>query len=268
MNRASVRFRSVEISDPRFEREGLRHVTVKSAAMRQRADLCVYACPGTEGKREVPLVVLLHGVYGSHWAWAMKGGAHLTAARLSAGGEIPPMVLAMPSDGLWGDGSGYLPHRTRDFERWIVEEVPAAAALAAPCVGAGSPVFLAGLSMGGFGTLRLMAKFPRHFRGASAHSAVTDFRQLGRAVEEKPEEYEAASSDYSVIETMRRNRSELPPFRFDCGTSDWLLPANRELHSALEAEGIGHVYAEYPGGHDWPYWELHLEDTLRFFAGI
>jgi hypothetical protein len=30
-----------------------------------------------EAKAEsLPLVILLHGVYGSHWAWLFKGGAH------------------------------------------------------------------------------------------------------------------------------------------------------------------------------------------------
>ena len=27
-----------------------------------------------------------------------------------------------------------------------------------------------------------------------------------------------------------------------------------------------HIYEEFPGGHEWPYWETHLVDTLRFFA--
>ena len=45
----------------------------------------------------LPLVLLLHGVYGSHWAWAFKGGAHRTAQRLIDAGAIPPLVLAMPS---------------------------------------------------------------------------------------------------------------------------------------------------------------------------
>jgi len=35
------------------------------------------------------------------------------------------MVLVMPSDGLWRDGSGFLPHKGGcDYEKWIVEDVP------------------------------------------------------------------------------------------------------------------------------------------------
>ena len=103
-------FRTIEISEPRFELEGLRWVTVKSSALRHRADLTLFVPPEAASRANVPLVILLHGVYGSHWAWALKGGAHRAAARLIQAREIPPMVLAMPSDGLWGDGSGYFTH--------------------------------------------------------------------------------------------------------------------------------------------------------------
>ena len=54
--------------------------------------------------------------------------------------------------------------------------------------------------------------------------------------------------------------------RFDCGTEDSLLEANRELHFCLQAAGVPHEYSEFPGGHTWDYWERHLEDSLRFFA--
>src|SRR5215831_11936317 len=144
-------FRTIEISDPRFELEGLRWVTAKSSALRQRADLTLFVPGQVASAHEMPLVILLHGVYGSHWAWALKGGAHRTAARLINNGEIPPVVLAMPSDGLWGDGSGYLRHPTQDFERWVIEEVPAAASEFVPGVGVRGPLFISGLSMGGFG---------------------------------------------------------------------------------------------------------------------
>src|SRR3954469_77840 len=88
-----VSFHTIGFSDPRFERDGLRKITVKSAALGQRADITVHATPAARNAVNVPLVILLHGVYGSHWAWSEKGGAHLTAARMEAAGEIPPLVL-------------------------------------------------------------------------------------------------------------------------------------------------------------------------------
>ena len=46
------KFRATEISDPRFEAEGLRWVTVKSGALRQRADLTLFV-PGQAQPRNL-----------------------------------------------------------------------------------------------------------------------------------------------------------------------------------------------------------------------
>ena len=99
-------FSTIEVSDPAIAADGLTFVTVKSRALRRRADVTLYVPPVAQGVADLPIVVLLHGVYGSHWAWALKGRAHLTAARLIAQGALPPAVLLMPSDGLWGDEIG------------------------------------------------------------------------------------------------------------------------------------------------------------------
>jgi putative tributyrin esterase len=260
----SSEFRTIEISDSRFEAEGLRLVTVKSRALGNRADMTLFV--PRQVAEGMPLVILLHGVYGSHWAWALKGGAHRTTAALIEKGEIPPMVVAMPSDGLWGDGSGYLPHRNANFERWIVEEVPAAAAAAEPRLGKDFPVFINGLSMGGFGALRLAAKYPERFRAAGGHSSMTHFDQFPMFVEEPLDKYACAPEDRSVLDTMKKNRGRLPPLRFDCGTEDQLIQFNRELDRELTKAGIDHVYEEFPGAHSWGYWELHLAEMLRFFG--
>ena len=263
------RFRTIEVSDPRFEHEGLRHVTFKSPALARRADMTLYVPTAATEARDVPLVILLHGVYGSHWAWALKGGAHRTAERLIREDAIPPMALAMPSDGLWGDGSGYVRHPSGagDFERYVVDEVPACAGEVVPAVGPGSPLFIAGLSMGGFGALKLGAKHPRRFRGISGHSSITHFSQMAHFVEEPLAAYgPPPEQEQSVLHWMSSNRTDLPPVRFDCGTADPLLEGNRALHRGLQAAGVPHRYEEFPGGHEWPYWELHLADTLRFFA--
>lgn len=266
MNRTS--FASVELSDPRFERDGLRVITVGSRALGRRADLCFWAPPGGTARTTLPLLILLHGTGGSAWSWPLQGAAHLTAAQLVEAEEIAPVALAMPSDGLWGLGSGYVPHADADYERWIVEEVPAAAALADDRVTGSSPLTIAGLSMGGFGALRLGAKYPDRFRGISAHSAVTT---LGRLAETTGDRLDAlphfGQPEGTALHWLEVNAARLPPLRFDCGTDDPLLPGNRALHAALDARGIEHQYEEFAGGHDWLYWRLHLADSLRFLDG-
>lgn len=262
----ATHFSTVEVSDPALAPEGLVFVTVKSPALRQRADLTLFQPRQAAGQRGVPVVVLLHGVYGSHWAWAFKGAAHRTLQRLVDAGEVPPMVLAMPSDGLWGDGSGYLPHGAQDFERWIVEDVPAAVRTVLPACEEASPRCIAGLSMGGWGALRLAGRHPQAFVAAAGHSSLTEAAQWHRLLEDPREAPASTAGPARVIDAWRQAAGPLPRLRLDCGLDDPWLAANRQLHADLQAAGIPHEYAEHPGGHDWPYWTVHLEDTLRFFA--
>lgn len=265
-------YRNIQLSDPRFERDGLRWLTFDSPALGRRGDVTLFVPPEAEHMSDLPLVILLHGVYGSHWAWALRGGAHHLAQQLIAAGTIRPMVLAMPSDGLWGDGSGYLRHDDADYEKWIVEDVCGCVRTVVPALSAQSPQFIAGLSMGGYGALRLGAKHTTRFRAISAHSAITKFAQLAMFVKEPLELYGTSSDAHSLAEErdvffwLERQRDSLPPLRFDCGLSDQLLDASRELHARLTEAGIAHSYTEFPGGHEWSYWQEHLRDTLTFFA--
>ena len=260
-------FRTIEVSDPTLAPPGVQFVTVKSPALKRRADLTVYVPPGARDER-LPLVTLLHGVYGSHWAWIFKGAAHRVLDRLMDQEGLAPMALAMPSDGLWGDGSGYVAHAAADYAKWITEEVPAAASLVdARC--ATPRQFICGLSMGGYGALRLGALHAEQYAGVSAHSSITDVAQMQGFVEETSRDFDLAEeSPLPVLECMKAKAQQLPPVRFDCGTEDRLLGHNQKLHHDLVQAGISHTYQEFPGDHTWDYWREHLADSLRFFGRL
>ncbi|TBR39732.1 MULTISPECIES: alpha/beta hydrolase [Dyella] len=259
-------FRTIETSNPAISADGLTFVTVKSRALRRRADVTLYVPPSALVVPDLPVVVLLHGVYGSHWAWALKGRAHLTAARLMAEGALPPVALLMPSDGLWGDGSGYVAHADHDAERWIVDEMPKLAQDVIASCSERSPLLVAGLSMGGFGALRLAGKYPRRIAAAAALSAVTNASQFDALIEENRTGWRKHVADIDVLSALTGAQAPLPPLRIDCGLDDAYLEANRSLHRELRRAGIAHDYAEARGGHDWDYWTTALEHTLRFFG--
>ncbi|SNR31187.1 S-formylglutathione hydrolase FrmB [Lutibacter agarilyticus] len=259
------KFRTTEISNPAFESNNLRFITVKTSNLKGRGDICVFVPPG-HNLKNIPIVTLLHGVYGSAWIWAHKAGVHLSALKMMEEGLIKPMVLAMPSDGLWGDGSAYLPHNTKNFESWIVDDVNQAVIENIDCVSEKSDLFISGLSMGGYGALRLGAKFPSTYKAFSGHSSITNKNQMHLFVEENEGNYNQENKiDEDVFELLFQNKEKLPNFRFDCGKDDLLIEYNRELHLNLIAENIPHIYQEFEGKHEWSYWEAHIKDTLLFF---
>jgi enterochelin esterase-like enzyme len=264
------RFRTLEISNPAYQPGNLTYVTVKSSNLKGRADCTFFIPPqlsltGTN----IPVVILLHGVYGSHWAWTYNINVHNIAIKLIEERRIQPMVLVMPSDGLFGDGSGYFNHGDKDFEKWIVKDVvdliPEVLKVKANKV----RLFITGLSMGGFGAIRLMAKYAKLFSAASGLSSITCLKDmLPFLANDEQRYYSKKFKTEELFAYLKKSKRKLPPFRLDCGTDDTLIKSNRLLHSMLENEGIPHVYEEFPGGHSNEYWNQNIDKTLIFFDRI
>ena len=235
-------FRTIDISDARFESDGLRCVTVKSAALRGRGDLTVWA---PAGATPAALVILLHGVYGSHWCWALKGGAHRTAARrlrarfhpwrwrcrATACGATAPATsgTATAPTSRAGSSTRSLSRRARPCRRW-----PRHAAVPRRPVD---------------GWLRRAAarRDARRTSGGHLRPLVDHARLADVAVHRGRRRIAAYGPGGSLGPRRdRRGRRALPPLRFDCGVADQLIEENRALHAA-RSRGIPHVYEEHPG---------------------
>ena len=138
---------------------------------------------------------------------------------------------------------------------------------AIPSASAASRLYIAGLSMGGYGALRLGAKYADRFSGISAHSAITNLKEMSRFVDEDLSLYACENPDEpDILYWMKRNRAGLPPLRMDCGESDPLYEGNVRFSEQLEAAGIDHTLTTSDGSHEWPYWHRMVEHTLRFLT--
>jgi len=264
-----TRFRTVRASQPGLLPDGLELLTVNSPALGGRGDLALYTPPAAAGHRNVPVVVLLHGVYGSFWNWAFTGGAHLVLDEAIASGDVDPMVLVLPSDGLRGEGTGYLTHPTFDAEGWIVDDVPNCVAdrLAdrTDMTVAIDRVLLCGNSMGGFGALRLAARHPERCVAAVGLSSITHLDELGQFTVDDNGDAAGVAPGGRGLADLITTSTQMPPFAFDCGTADPLIEANRELHRRLDASGVAHGYDEHDGDHSWAHWPARFAIALRFF---
>ncbi|MCL7762495.1 alpha/beta hydrolase-fold protein [Polaribacter sp. Z014] len=257
-------FKTVELSDSSFESQGLRFLTVKTPNLKGRGDICLYV-PQVDNLDDLPIYILLHGVYGSAWIWALKGGAHKTAERLMQNGTIKPAIIAMPSDGLWEDSSAYFSHHQKQFDNWIVNDVIMAIKENIPEAKNSNSTCIGGLSMGGYGALSLGGRFPEKFKAISGHSSITKLEQMQLFTDDPLDEYLKESKTPNIIDILKDNKNSLPPIRFDCGVSDCLFPANKLLHEELLTANIPHIFEEFKGSHEWPYWVKNLEKTLLFF---
>jgi putative tributyrin esterase len=259
-----TQFPNAQLSRPIPGNENLRFLNFRGQSLASRGDVLLFSPPGMESLDRIPLLLLLHGVYGCQWNWWLNGDIDSTALKMLRDGTTVPMMIAMPSDGLWGDGSGYVPHAHADYEKWIVDDIPRCLRELYPRLHP-ERFLLAGLSMGGYGALRLGMKYASRVQAISAHSSVTAVAQLPQFIPFPAQAFQyAGEEDTDLLYWAKVNHDQLPPIRFDCGTEDSLIDANRALHAGLTELCVPHVYEEFPGGHDWEYWTRHIRDTLVF----
>jgi putative tributyrin esterase len=208
---------------------------------------------------------LLHGLTDDHTAWMLHTRIRDYAAAL-------PLIVVMP-DG----GRGYFTNQTNG-PRWathMAEELPAYIEKIFPAKTSRESRCVGGLSMGGYGALRLALGYPQRYISANSHSApllganvshgslsVAEFERIfGPA-------YEKSEHDLIVLAKRVANDPSLPKLRIDCGSDDLRLQDNRQFHEALQALNIGHEYQEFPGNHNWDYWDEHIKEALAFHAQV
>lgn len=201
---------------------------------------------------------LLHGLSDDYTIW-------LRRTRIEAYVCDLPLIVVMPdgfrsfytnaeSGARYGD---YVAVETVDF---VDRTFPTIATRGKRSVG--------GLSMGGYGALRLALAHPDRFCSANSHSGALLRSVRGTSDEIFPEHHQVFGRN------PRKTRHDLlhlakclkrrPALRIDCGTEDHLLADNRKVHQELKRMRVAHEYAELPGGHTWDYWDLHVRDAIRF----
>ena len=207
---------------------------------------------------------LLHGSSDDHTIWSRRTSIERYVEGL-------PLLVVMPENGGSGfytdaaDGSGnYESAIIKDLLPFVDATFPTRAERGGRCIG--------GLSMGGYGAIKLAFKHPDLFCSANSHSGAVSlealvnsdnggFRSFMRRI--FGENAVGASEDPFAL-AQNSDAATRPALKVDCGTDDFLIEENRAFHAHLESCGVPHQYDEFPGGHEWSYWDTHIQDALAF----
>ena len=230
------------------------------------------------GRPPYATLYLLHGLSDDSTIW-------LRRSRIEAYVREWPLMVVMP-DGYRGfytdneQGPPYARHFGEEMLEFVERNFPARPARGARAIG--------GLSMGGYGALRLALGYPEKFCSANSHSGALMrfnldlsprearrdpifrkhppefFLEMRRVFGRRP--MDTGHNLLLLIRRARRRHRRLPRMLIDCGTEDSLLEHNRRFHEDLQALKVPHTYREFPGGHDWDYWDLHVREALDFHA--
>jgi S-formylglutathione hydrolase FrmB len=231
-----------------------------------------------------PVLYLLHGALDNYTSWTVKGDAEAMTASYQ-------LIVVMPDTGPMGDytnwyngGAGGPP----EWETYHIDEL-------LPWVDAHfrtraqrAERAIAGLSMGGFGAMSYAARHPDLFvAGASFSGAVDTNNPLDIAVTPQPVWGQRltqavrwrAHNPTDLAENLRglsltiRTGNGQPGGPFGGGdiVEQTVHQMSVSFHDRLVQLGIPSDWDDYgPGGHDWPYWQRDLRETLptlmRVFA--
>jgi S-formylglutathione hydrolase FrmB len=208
---------------------------------------------------------LLHGLSDDHTAWLRRSRIEWYVREL-------PLIVVLPDGGRCfytdnADGPAYGAFFAQELPDFIERTFPAHRDRAGRCIG--------GLSMGGYGALRLALAHPDRYASANSHSGALlawrfDPAQTVLSLDEHRRIFGADLADgtaHDLLTLAKRARGSgypLPRLLIDCGTEDHLLPSSRMLTAKLKELGVPHEYHEHSGAHEWDYWNEHVRDAIAF----
>ena len=228
----------------------------------------------TSSTTRYPVLYLLHGLTGHYSDWVSRTNVADYAAQYR-------MIIVTPegNDGWYTDSATVVNDK---YETYLLKELIPDVQQRYRTIEARYGRGIAGLSMGGYGSLKFGLKSPSTFVFAASMSGALG---VARFTEKETtasgwgtslqlfgpvdSETRKANDLFQIINQLSPARvAALPFFYFDCGTEDspLIFPYNRELAVLMSEKKIAHEYRELPGDHSWGYWDKQVQEVLRIAA--
>lgn len=231
-------------------------------------------------KTNYPVLYLLHGGTGSFRDWLTKTPDKQLLHRLA---DQYNLIIVTPDGGPTSYYFDSPMDKTSQYETFISKELIEKIDGAYRTIKDRNGRVIAGLSMGGHGAMYISTRHPELYCAAGSMSGVmnintatwkvpADFAKL-RAdnfarLLGPPQDAANPYPEYTAVGRTNELKSSGLKLIFDCGTDDFLIDTNRDLHQRLIANQTPHDYIERPGAHTWEYWENALPYQVLFFYKV
>ena len=213
---------------------------------------------------KMTVVYLLHGAGGNFRDWSN----HTDVARFAERG----LILVMPG----GDQSWYTnsAERPRDrYEDYITQDLITDVETRFPAASGRANRAIIGLSMGGFGAVKVALRHPDLYAFVGGLSSALD--APGRPLSiSRIGQYRHYRSIFGPVDSASRRENDpfalaksvdaakMPYFFLTCGDSEGLLSTNRHFAQILEQRHFPYEFHVVPGGHDWKQWNARLDGVF------
>jgi putative tributyrin esterase len=246
----------------------LRDITFHSAALNRDMPYRVVSPADLAAGRKMQVVYLLHGSGGGFRDWTN----YSDVARFAE----PGVVLVMPEGAASYYTNAVDPAQDR-YEDYIVSDLISDVESKFPVATGRSNRAIVGLSMGGFGAVKLALRHPNLFVFAGGLSSAIDVPRRPFSIKRLQQSHRYNAIFGSSGSSTRRdndpfflvriaNPETAPYFFLTCGEQEGLLPANREFAAALSARHFRFEFHTVRGSHDWNQWNAWLPNLFRSLA--
>ncbi len=252
----------------------VRQVTIKDATFRSAAlgremhYRVILPARYAESNRRYPALYLLHGLMGSYIDWENRTNLVRYLESLDL------IVITPDGNDSWYTNSATVP--ADKFEDYVADDLIKEVDDHYRTIKSGYGRAIAGLSMGGYGAVKIALKHPGLVAFAGSLSGALNAASglevpLGKthmehmsAVFGPPDSPTRVDNDVFALLTKAQatHFTRLPFFYLDCGESDGLLKTNREFVAQLQQQKIAYEYHELPGAHTWEYWDTQVQVML------
>jgi len=210
------------------------------------------------------VLYLLHGIYGNFKDWDAQSHLRQYAQNLD-------LIIVMPDGGNnWYVNSATVPQQR--YEDYIVKDLIAEVEGRYRTMAARKSRAIAGLSMGGYGSLNLALKHPElYIFAGSLSGALNAPSDLGPRQPEfqaslldafGPPGSTARNENDVFVRLKQADVSRLPYIYLACGKGDAFIDLNRQFAAQLFQEHAHYEAHDAPGGHDWKFWDKSIKGML------
>jgi enterochelin esterase-like enzyme len=254
------------------------NLSLKSKILNMDRKYAVYLPADYEtSNRSYPVLYLLHGSGDDQTGWVQFGEVNQIADKAIKEGKSTAMIIVMP-DANTGV-RGYFNSIKGDFqyEDFFFRELIPFIEKTYRVRSEKRYRAIAGLSMGGGGTIVYALHHPELFVAACPLSAGNGLQEVDSTskmlkrmnptlADDIIAAYAKNNNGIELVKSLPDSLAKAVRWYIDCGDDDIRSEANARLHIAMNKKAIPHEFRIRDGAHTWTYWREALPEVLRFVS--
>jgi putative tributyrin esterase len=219
---------------------------------------------GDAGEDPPPVLYLLHGLSDDDTIWLRRTSIERYVAPLGLAVVMPQVHRSFYTDEAYGGR----------YWTFVSDELPELVSRFFRVSQQREDTFVAGLSMGGYGALKLALRQPERFAKAATLSGALDLAyiddwdkrpHMARLIERVFADRPVAGTGDDLLHLLETaDPAELPELMLRCGSEDHLVAQNERFVAACAENRVRLDAAFTPGAHEWSYWDREIQTVLEW----